>query len=461
MRFDDFYYFAEGKREEQKLAREELWKIILNSKALKDVDIQFKDAYFDNNSKRNIEQIRPYLGRESLLLYVADEKKIRATVSKEVAKILKSKGLNVEYTFIKSRPVLIVSKDGVSLKFEFKENLKNKVKAVDYEYAIVQVWNNEPVKKLATLEPAENIVNQLKEKIKINVEANHSGSKQLGPATLTPFWVEGYDRPDRTPKPDFNFSEKYRISLKIGTAALLCSSKIIGAEGNKLIISSLEGTKVDDEVKRKIESMVSKRFERPEGEDTEKVLARSASDIAEFGSEYFEEQHEILTKLLEDAANSDIQFKKNFIYEAMTGNKKFKIDEGKANWILSAPYDGSFINFKPVSRMNLNKLVKQCRLYVSFKSSGKSKSSVVRGAVPIEKPKTESKRFTLEYFEMKADELGIDHRTLNEGIFDGVKKVFNIIKDALAKGLKWILGLFGIEGKVENLNQENLNFLNL
>lgn len=468
MDFSKFYYFGEGKLAEAKNKRKEIWKIIIDSNALEDLDIHFNNDVIEYNPKKKfpMERLEQHLSKSNATLYVADEKKFRIPMSKEFMKKLKGKNLKLNYELEEGRrPTVIACKDNICIKFIFKNNIKNTVRSVDYEDAIVQVWNGKKAVKSEIKEPAKNIVDLLKEKINKEVEAIHSGSKQLGKESLTPFWIEGNDKPDSTPKPDFRISNEYRISLKIGTAAQLCSSKIIGAEGNKLILSSLEGTNVGKKLKNEIKSMVSKRFERPEGFDTEKRLARSMSDIEEFGIKFFEEQHDVLTKMLNDASNKDIQFKRNFIYEAMTGYKKFEIDEGKANFILSSPYDGSFINFKHVDKVNLDKLVKQARLYVSFKSSGKSKSSNVRINVPIKDEKktiNNSRMFSLQYFEEKAEEFGIDHKLLNEGlkeVGDWFKKVFNIIKETIKKGIKWVLDLFGIKGEIENLNQNNINFL--
>jgi len=465
MRFDEFYFVAEGVAEKKASLRREIWQAIINANALEDLDVYFDNDIVEYNPKRKfpMNRLNPQLGKKTFLLYVADKNKMRMEMAKQFVKRLKGKGLKVQQEMFEGRrPIVKVCKNDVCLKFTFKNNLKNTVKSVDYEDAIVQVWNGKRAKKPEVQSAAENIVNFLRKKVKVKGFAIYSGSKKLGKDALSSFWVDGNEKPDSTPKPDFMLDRPFRISLKIGTGAQLCSSKIIGAEGNKLILSSLEGTKVNKSLQDEIRSMVSKRFERPKGFGTEKQLARSASDIEEYGIKYFKKKHDELTGLLNEAVNKDIQFKRNFIFEAMTGNKKFEVDEGKANYILSAPYDGSFINFTDVNKVNLDALVRQAHLYVSFKSSGKSKSSTVRINIPIEKQKNESVKFSLQYFEEKAEELGIDHKTLNEGlkdVGDWFKKVFNIIKEALKKGIEWVLSLFGIEGKVEKLNQTDLDFL--
>jgi len=156
-------------------------------------------------------------------------------------------------------------------------------------------------------------------------------------------------------------------------------------------------------------------------------------------------------------------FKKQFVFEAMSGEEKFRDVRGKANFMLAAPYDGSFINFKNMRKVNLDKIVPQIKLYVSFKSAGSLPWSVIRAEQPIFADSVEYGS-TLRYFEEKAEEIGIDHKTLNEGIIgegllDWFKKIFNIIKDAIKKGIEYIMKLFAIEPEIENLNQDNINFL--
>lgn len=428
-----------------------------------------------------------------------DPKLSRATVASKIAQTLDKKGYMAK---LDKKPksqapwiriyAVVEGKVTEILRFEFKDSVERKVRASDYESGIVQIWNelngvqNENPIKEEVAEASKAIVVKLKNLLDTEANAVHTGSNRLGEESLSDFWKTNNDRPDSTPKPDFKIEDR-RISLKIGTAAQLCSSKIIGAEGNKLILSSLEGTNIGKQVEDKIRLMISLKKERDKKSFIGKFLVRNqkkdigpenpnakitsdSKDEEKHDISYYEAYHKELTELLNKGAMKDQQFKRNIVMEAMTGNKKFVLDDGKANYMLSAPYDGSFINFKKIKDINIDKVVEQANMYVSFKSSKNSMYSALRVGTSIDNDEIDLdnqstkiqgkpiyEMFSLEYFEAKAEEYGINHRMLNEGIFDRVKKVWNILVDAIKRGIAIFLGLFGIEVDFEY--SDRINFL--
>jgi len=327
------------------------------------------------------------------------------------------------------------------------------IKASDYENAIVEAWNNQKVSKPLINKTAQQIVDKLKKEIPSNQKAEHIGSKQLPKESLSEYWKSGTFNTNRTPKPDFLIG-RYNISLKMGGRAQLCSSKIIGAEGNRLIMSSLEGTRVAQQIKDEIKEMISLRSERKGKRKGVTFLHRGTKEDEKLHDvKYYEEQHKKLTKLLNEGCQGT-EFKRNFVYEAMTGNKKFDDIKGKANFILAATFDGSSINFKQIKSMDLDKVVAQSKLYVSFKTASGLHYSAVRVGT-----NNEQEEIILNYFEERANIIGIDCKTLNEGITDWIHKVSNIIRKALEKGLEYIVKLFGIELDKFELDQDGYNFL--
>jgi len=330
--------------------------------------------------------------------------------------------------------------------------LGGKTRAADYEKAIVDTWKGDKVQKSELVKPAKRIVQQLQNIIPPQEKVKHVGSKPLPPSSLSTFWKIGTFNTDRTPKPDFIIGKR-NISLKMGSSAQLCSSKIVGGEGNRLIMSSLEGTNVDKKIRQEIEDMISLRSERKGKNKGVTFFHRGTKeDEAKHTVKYYEEQHKKLTKLLNEGCQGS-DFKRNFIYEAMTGNKKFDDLNGRANYLLASTFDGERINFKPIKQIDIDKVVAQSNLYVSFKTAGSLHYSAVRVGT-----RNESEEI-LKYFQEKANEIGIDHRILNEGIIDWVEKIANIIKEALKKGLSFVLKLLGIEVDNFELDQDGYNFL--
>lgn len=329
-------------------------------------------------------------------------------------------------------------------------------RAGDYEKAIVEVWNGEKLSKNELQKPAEEIVERLRKQISAKETAEHIGSKTLPSSALSDFWKIGTFQTDRTPKPDIRIGAR-NISLKVGKAAQLCSAKIVGGEGNRLIMSSLEGTNVAKEIRKEIEEMISLRSERKGKNKGVTFFHRGTKeDESKFTAEYFEEQHRKLTKLLnEECQGTD--FKRNFIYEAMTGRKKFDDPNGVATYLLATLHDGTRINFKPMDKLDLNQIVQQSKLYVSFKTSGPIHHSAIR----ITTSQKESQEILLKYFEEKASAIGIDYKTLNEGVIDWLKKIANIIKEAFQKGLDFVFKLFGIELDKFELEQDGYDFLDV
>lgn len=471
MDFTKFYYIVEESAIQTSMKA--LWKSLFDAKLLNGYDIHIgskpvKVISTSTSVEEFMEEISTKLKSNVAELYITSPTIMRAEASKDfVQKIQKIGGFEIKSTFKKSRPVIYVTKDGVTLTLNFKNNIKNKIRAIDYENAIVEVWNGQKISKSQLQEPVEKIVEQLKGQIKQDLDAEHTGALKLDKNALSEFWQKGIKRPDTTPKPDLNIGdEEYKISLKIGFAAQLCSSKIIGGEGYKLIVNSLNKSGVNEKIKRDIEEMISKR-------DTNYVLAKgSKKDYEKNTKSKIVEYHEQLTEMLNEASETPL-FKQSFIEEAMTGNVKFKDGRGKANYMLSAPYDGSSINFKKISQVDFMSIAKQVRLYVAFKSgaSGSMPWSVVRAEQKFskdEEPVQQNNSYdyvggTLKYFEEKADELGIEYKTLNEkfDIGDWISRIFNIIKNAINKGIEFLLKLFGIKPEIENLDQTGINFLNV
>lgn len=471
MDFQKFYFLPEAfggslKNTKDFLnLRSKYWPKI--SKLLKDVNIQ---------GKSQSEFINPKdvgLSRGTFKLRVNKEGIPRIEAAKDLEKKIGSiKGLKVvaqKAEMGSNAPWLRIYSDGNEIfRFEFKDHPSSRVGGADYEPAIVNGWNKingikvkkEKVKP-ATEKTGLRIAKYLKEnEINDDGVGVQFGLKSLGLGALSKFWIVNSEKPDSTPKTDVILSKR-KISLKMGDAAQLASGKVIASDGSALVLTAFENSKVKPKLKKRIVDMVSRRNKRISG-DKKTYMAMKASDILEFGKEYFRDYHRELTKLLREVVENNPDFTEALTYEAMIGEKKFKDKTARADFLLAASEDGSVVKFHSKDDSEyISKIASQVDVQVNFKSSRGSYYSALR--ITARKLLSNSNvnfgEVLAESFETAATEMGIDCKVINEGVVDWIKKIFNIIVEAIQKGLNYFLTLIGLRIDSVKIKDDNINFL--
>lgn len=471
MDFKGFYYLNEVSNTDLIELRTKFWPEI--SKLFKE------DLNVQGEVQSDIIELKkvPMTGG-TFKLRVAKEGLQRTVAAKELEnKINKIRGLKAKPAAAgpgSNAPWLIISANiGGSeveiFRFEFKHHPGERVGGADYEPAIVNGWNEITRTKAPRLEAKPEtketglkIAKYLKSNIiKDNGPGIKIGSETLGVKALSDFWIANSEKPDSTPKTDFILSGR-KISLKMGDSAQLASGKVIASDGSALVLNALDNSKVKPALKGKIVDMVSRRNRRISG-DKKTYMAMKWSDILEFGKEYFRGYHRELTDLLREVASKDPNFAIALAYEAMIGEKKFNEEIGRADFLLAASEDGSIIKFHSKDDdAYIRKIASQIDINVNFKSSRGSAYSALRIASRKLLGNSTEINFgevLAEAFEIAAIDLGIDCKVLNEGILDWVTKIFNIIKEALQKGIDKLLTLFGLSIESVQINDDSVNFL--
>jgi hypothetical protein len=335
----------------------------------------------------------------------------------------------------------------------------------NYEIAIVNAWNKSvgvdkriPMQYEEIAKAGEEIVVKLKPMIKKKVEAVYTGPLKM--SDVSKYWKLYADNPDKTPKTDI-LIDGYRISLKMGNAANLCSGKAIRGEGQALVFNALDKSKdVSDKLRNELQEWfkVDKSGKSKIGTGPEVVL---------HGREEFAINHKKMNETLNKIVESSQDFSLIFVSEAMTGERKFEevsdAEHGIANYMLAASMDGSKVLLHPADNKEyVNKISKQVKIYVSWKTSGTGRTDAsLWGGIKnlLGNKKEESTSYSIKSLIEYANSIGIDTEVLNEGIFDVFGKIWNTIVAIIKKGISYLLKFlgFGVE-KVDIQGNDDVNF---
>jgi len=156
-----------------------------------------------------------------------------------------------------------------------------------------------------------------------------------------------------------------------------------------------------------------------------------------------------LKKQFADLFAGNQEFKKEFVFEAMTGKVKFDGNEGTADWFLVVDFDGSaeYHEVKNSKAPYVTKILSKVKPDVKFKSTAvtktkkgiKSKTGYYRfwstvGLVYSAAVKANNEAYDL----VNSGEL----EYLSEGFFDAIKRAWNkfktFVKNLIEKVQKWI-----------------------
>ena len=344
---------------------------------------------------------------------------------------------------------------------DFRDNLNEaKLKAEDYEAAIVIGWNKNNGKKfdLSTsgINPATYKMLQ-KEKAALKsgeliakAIAKHFGNKnakaeQYGRAksSLTKFW-SSYGATDTTPKTDILIGNK-RLSLKIGMAQLMSGGP---AESKATFFAALKATpslKNSAEFKK-----ANKTFE---GFVTSTLAPGKLRPIIKKGDNPVvnaaEKAHKDCMRDLGALFEKSEKFKVAFAREAMSGYEKYgRASNSAAEFMVVANHAGTSVSIQKVDDDKYcKKIANAMKLQARFKTSGRV----------VKKKKTGEYNFW-SVVSLIVDSMAQEEElTFSEGILDTIKNkvkgffsgIYQKAKDYIQSGVSKLMKFLGAEPDVQ------------
>lgn len=328
-------------------------------------------------------------------------------------------------------------------------------KGGDFEYALINVINGKKYDDESLYKIAKDTVKKLNSK----KERLSRPASKIKSAPISEFW-QGRDN---TSKADIKSSQK-KISIKMGASQLMSGSKDES-------LSTLRAAALKTRMKQQDKELV---------EDLENMINKFKTLTIKGEVAQLKESSEELSKA--DALNKKIQsklrnffeensnFKKNFIYEALSGEMKFeggKKSDGFAEYLLCAsPFTENITFCKTENEKLLNELSEKVTLGVRFKStsikktvSGKKVKTGFRKAWPVLQlgvSEEELKEFEMLYTE------AINY--YDEGLVQKAKEIYNKVKTKIIEWANKILEIIKqgipkiIELIVEDIEISKINF---
>jgi len=216
-----------------------------------------------------------------------------------------------------------------------------------------------------------------------NFVAIHYGATKT--EKLSKFWT-GYGGVDNTPKSDILFRDTNTgqivgVSVKCGPSQLMSGKA--GGEATATVYTALEGMDKRDlepKVQKKVQKLIKALKNlvndprRTKGGDISDYLKGELKgkdkDIL-----MFDKLHKEAKKDLEDLLSESKEFRKGFVFEALTGAAKFdtgnpkKISPAVAQYILSMNRDGTETSLTQITPEYADKVADALNFVIRFKSS--------------------------------------------------------------------------------------------
>ena len=359
------------------------------------------------------------------------------------------------------------------LRFKQYLNEASKVKAEDYEAAIVMGWYklyNKPLpfgnagitdKVLTKVQGNTTVLNAgnaiATKLLKLYPALKGKEAEQYGraKATLTSFW-SGYGAKNKTPKTDVLIGDM-RFSVKVGLAQLMSGGKeeTLATYYAALVNSdkNIEKDPQFSKVTGVLESFVKNTLAPSKLAPIIKSGTNPVVNAAEVA-------HKDCMKELGTLFENNKNFKIEFAREAMSGYMKYgKSDNAAAEWMLVSTHDGSKVQVHSVEDDSYcEKIANKMRLQARFKTSSRKLGGIKTG----------------EYNYWSVVSLIVDAfdeayspykgQVLSEGMLDKIKskvsgffsKVWNKVKKFYQKGIKTLLKFLGLTPEI-TVN-ENIEF---
>jgi len=386
----------------------------------------------------------------------------------------------LEETKISSETVNMKKTDILKLLLEID------VSGQDAETLGVELWNMSLNNKTIPKEYSkyESVFNELKKystKYKVEIE-QYSGQR----IATTKFWEEETGKTKDEPKTDLISKDrkKLRLSAKKGPAQLMSGVK---AESKATVLAAARTVGLDAQIKTRLMKEIGKLADTTKTDKLNTAELRK-TDIKNIKSKVNIEAKKILDsaikanatlqKDLDDLFNKNKNFKKAFVYEAMTGREKFGVGSpAEANYVIAFSNDFNHVKFEDISNMSspiVSKISDKTKLSVSFKSTSRKKDGEKIGYNFFS-----TIRLGLEDLVAKQDKLkeALDNNVIIEidimgkikefliylqekfnGIIDYISKGYEKLKELMKEGLDAILQFLGFDIDV-NYNNE-IDFYN-
>lgn len=332
----------------------------------------------------------------------------------------------------------------------------------------------------------------LGKKIIQNIGLSGKGGYMAPTGTITskkwsngdPQWMGG----NKTPKTDIVLGDK-KVSLKKGSSQLMSGGPAESLSTYRVAIENTENFNLDGlakEIEEGIKNLLpSTVSDFMGGADLQKTggtvyqdTKRQRGKIADVAPGTFDkntvlknaDNHNLkLKKQFAQMFSNNIEFKKNFVFEAMTGKVKFDNGIGAADWFLVVDFDGSS-EFHQVTSAQDSYVG---TILAKVKPDVKFKSTAVKKKIDGKDTKTGFYRFwsvvglgyTAAVKNVKeAYEQYENGQLLYEGFFDKVKKIyskfisflsnlFNKVKEFVTSSVKNMQDFLGLEPVVKFKNK--------
>lgn len=253
------------------------------------------------------------------------------------------------------------------------------------------------IKKSTTLRnSARRTLQSISEQLSVkypgsNFAAIHYGATKT--EKLSKFWT-GYGGVDNTPKSDILFRDMNTgqivgVSVKCGPSQLMSGKA--GGEATATVYTALEGMdkrKLEPRVQKKVQKLIKalknlvNEPRRTKGGDITDYLKGELKGKDE-DILMFDELHKDAKKDLEDLLSESKEFRKGFVFEALTGVAKFdtgnpkKISSAVAQYVLSMNRDGTETSLSQITPEYADKVADALSFVIRFKSSSVKSSDAV------------------------------------------------------------------------------------
>lgn len=343
-----------------------------------------------------------------------------------------------------------------------KSLLEVKVSGQDAETLAVVLWNasleyEEVPRKLSKYESVFKELQTYSDQYNTKIE-KYSGRKEA----TTKFWLDETGKDKDEPKTDLlSIDQKLKLSAKKGPAQLMSA---VRDESKATVLAAAKTVGLDKKIQKSILDALSQMAVNTKTDKLNTAELRK-SDPKKLKSEINKNAKKILdaatianAKLqqeLDKAFTANPEFKKAFVYEAMTGEQKFgKKSPAEANYVIAFNNDFTQVKIEDISKLSspmVAKVADLTKLVVGFKSVSYKKKGEKAGYTFFS-----SVRLTLKDLVEKQESLDevLNSNQINEiDILDKIKQFFSYLYDKFNKLIDFISD--GIK-KIEELLKEGI-----